>query len=102
MFCCSCLAVCAWSRGRLQHADGELGDLSAIQAKEDDVAIATAAAAEQVAKAGSVPASGGVAPVTTTQDTKPKALVKVAGRRKIRPPPKVPEAATAQSDAGAL
>ena len=94
--------VCACARGRLQRADGELGDLSAIQAKEDDVAIATAAAAEQVAKAGSVPTSGGVAPVTTPQDAKPKALVKVAGRRKIRPPPKVPEAATAQSNAGAL
>eukprot|EP01043_Picozoa_sp_COSAG02_P040408 COSAG02_NODE_3270_length_7035_cov_21.981978_3_plen_85_part_00 len=81
-------------RDCLQRTDGELGDLSAIQAKEDDVAIATAAAAEQVAKAGSVPANGG--------DAKPKALVKVAGRRKVRPPPKVPAAATAQSDAGAL
>ncbi len=100
VFCCSCLAVRVCVRSRvgcrawLQRTDGELGDLSAIQAKEDDVAIATAAAAEQVAKAGSFPANGG--------DAKPKALVKVAGRRKVRPPPKVPEAATAQTDAGAL
>lgn len=46
--------------------------------------------------------------MTAAKSTKPKPLVKVAGRRKIRAPPKVPEAATAQAaavapaEAGAL
>ena len=83
--------------------DGELGDLSAIQTKEDDVAIATAAAAaaEQETATGSVPATGGEEVVEAPK--KPKALVKVAGRRKIRPPPKVPQSATvASAEAGAL
>ena len=75
--------------GWLVCADGELGDLSAIQAKEDDAAIA-AAAAEQAAGA----------PVAAP---KAKGIVKVAGRRKIRPPPKIPEAANATGGgAGAL
>lgn len=80
-------------------SDADLGELSAIQAQEDDAGIADAAE-QAVALSPVPPEEEAAAADAVAVEKKPKALVKVAGRRKIRPPPKVPAAAVA--DAGAL
>jgi hypothetical protein len=61
---------------------------SAIQKREDDLAIAVAA--EQ---AISLPPARGDDPEEELDGQAKPAPVKVAGRRKIRPPPKIPEGA---------
>ena len=66
-------------------------EVSAIQAQEDDDAIA--GAASQATSRSPAQADAGDDP--EEEELVKPAPVKVAGRRKVRPPPKIPEGAGA-------